>query len=370
MLSLKMGNGKLSNNILHLFIVITLAISSCLVSLSQANHLPEQRKRLQLNQCNIFKGHWVRDASYPMYDSSQCPDIRKEFDCLKYGRTDTNYLKYRWQPDDCDIPRFDGVDFLRRMRGKKIMFIGDSLSLNYYQSLICLLHAAIPNSKITHPSTGGMKSWFYQDYNVTVTMYSSLYLVDIEKEQQGRVMKLNSIKNGKIWKEMDVLVFNTWLWWNIRGAKQSWDYIQDGSVIQKDMDRTVAFRKALMTWAKWVDSEIDPKKTKVFFQGTNPLHYDGKEWNATRAKDCSKEIRPVKGSTYPTRAPPALDVVKQVLSTISKPVYLLDITLLSQLRKDGHPGPYNGFHGMDCNHWCIAGLPDTWNQLLYTTLIM
>uniref|UniRef100_A0A803MYE7 Trichome birefringence-like N-terminal domain-containing protein n=1 Tax=Chenopodium quinoa TaxID=63459 RepID=A0A803MYE7_CHEQI len=166
MLSLKMGNGRLSNNIVHLFIVITLAISSCLVSLSQANHLPEQRKRRQLNQCNIFKGHWVRDNSYPMYDSSKCPDIRKEFDCLKYGRTNTNYLKYRWQPDDCDIPRFDGVDFLRRMRGKKIMFIGDSLSLNFYQSLICLLHAAVPNSKITHPSTGGMKSWFYQCYKV------------------------------------------------------------------------------------------------------------------------------------------------------------------------------------------------------------
>ncbi|KAL2898366.1 Protein trichome birefringence-like 2 [Bienertia sinuspersici] len=25
---------------------------------------------------------------------------------------------------------------------------------------------------------------------------------------------------------------------------------------------------------------------------------------------------------------------------------------------------------MDCNHWCIAGVPDTWNQLLYTTLLM
>lgn len=35
----------------------------------------------------------------------------------------------------------------------------------------------------------------------------------------------------------------------------------------------VAFEKALITWAKWVDAEIDPNKTRVLFQGINPTHY-------------------------------------------------------------------------------------------------
>lgn len=52
-----------------------------------------------------------------------------------------------------------------------------------------------------------------------------------------------------------------------------WDYIQDGTVLLKDMDRKDAYRKALITWAKWVDSEINPLKTRVYFQGTNPSHY-------------------------------------------------------------------------------------------------
>lgn len=52
-----------------------------------------------------------------------------------------------------------------------------------------------------------------------------------------------------------------------------------------------------------------------------------------------------------------------------KPVYLLDITTLSQLRKDAHPSAYSGDHsGVDCSHWCLPGLPDTWNQLLYAAL--
>lgn len=43
--------------------------------------------------------------------------------------------------------RFDGRNFLERQRGKKIMFVGDSLSNNMWQSLACMLHSAVPGSK-------------------------------------------------------------------------------------------------------------------------------------------------------------------------------------------------------------------------------
>ena len=94
----------------------------------------------------------------------------------------------------------------------------------------------------------------------------------------------------------------------------------------------------------------------------------GKDWNAAGVRGCSNKTMPVKGSVYPGEVPAALKVVKEVISKITKPVHLLDITTLSQLRKDPHPASYNGLGGMDCNHWCIAGLPDTWNLLLYTLL--
>ncbi|PIN09402.1 hypothetical protein CDL12_18016 [Handroanthus impetiginosus] len=251
------------------------------------------------------------------------------------------------------------------------MFVGDSISLNQWQSLTCLLYTSLNGSNVTQEIDGSMHTVTFQDYGVSVTFFLSHYLVDIEMEQFGRVLKLDSLKNGDVWKQVDVLIFNTWLWWRRTGIDQPWDYIEDNGIVTEDMDRMVAFSKALMTWAKWVESDVNPYKTKVFFRGISPSHYSGVEWNEPQVKDCSMETRPLSGSTYPSGEPLATKVVEDILSSnisSSKHVHLLDITRLSELRKDGHPSIYNGLNRMDCNHWCVAGVPDTWNQLLYAQL--
>ncbi|KAF5742332.1 hypothetical protein HS088_TW09G00376 [Tripterygium wilfordii] len=328
------------------------------------------RGRKQLSGCNLFQGKWVFDASYPLYTSSGCPFIDDEFDCQKYGRPDKQYLKYAWRPESCGTPRFDGRRFLTMWRGKKIMFVGDSLSLNMFESLSCMIHASVPSSKTSFARRDSLSSVFFEEYGVSIYLYRTPYLVDIVKENVGRVLRLESIEAGKTWKDMDMLIFNTWHWWTHTGKSQPWDYIRDGSGLHKDMNRLVAFQKGLTTWAKWVDLNVNPTKTKVFFQGISPTHYQGKEWNQPK-KSCDGQLEPLSGSTYPAGTPPAAAVVKSVLSSIRKPVYLLDITTLSQLRKDAHPSNYgNDRSGNDCSHWCLPGLPDTWNELLYAALVM
>ncbi|TQE03102.1 hypothetical protein C1H46_011273 [Malus baccata] len=150
-----------------------------------------------------------------------------------------------------------------------------------------------------------------------------------------------------------------------------WDYFQVGDKVVKEMDHMEAYKIALTTWGKWVDSSIDISITKVFFQGVAAVHTDGKEWKDPKAGSCLRQTQPILGPTYPGPSHPGEAIVKSVLSGMEKPVYLLDITLLTQLRKDGHPSIYAGEGPKynDCSHWCLPGAPDTWNELLYAALL-
>ncbi|KAA8524271.1 hypothetical protein F0562_010694 [Nyssa sinensis] len=332
------------------------------------NGSSSRARQLASGRCNFFQGKWVYDTSYPLYDSSKCPFIDPGFDCQKYRRPDKLYQKYKWQPFSCDLPRFNGLNFLERWRGKKIMFVGDSLSLNMWQSLTCMIHAWVPNSK-TRVISRGIRSVTFEDYGMTLLLYRTPYLVDVVNEKVGRVLKLDSIRSGDGWKGMDMLIFNSWHWWTHTGSSQPWDYIQDRSTLHKDMNRLIAYYKGLTTWGRWVNLNVDPSKTKVFFQGISPTHYIGREWGEP-SKTCNSETQPFFGTRYPAGIPEAAIVVNKVLSRIKKPVYLLDVTTLSQYRKDAHPTYYGADHtGLDCSHWCLPGLPDTWNQLLYAALV-
>ncbi|OIW16890.1 hypothetical protein TanjilG_01755 [Lupinus angustifolius] len=154
------------------------------------------------------------------------------------------------------------------------MFIGDSVSLNQWQSLVCMLHSDVPQLEIVEHGSDPITNYTFQDYGVSLVVFHSTYLVDIVEEPIGRVLKLDSLENGDMWKNIDILVFNTWLWWYRRGPKQPWDYIQIGANIFKDMDRMEAFQMGLTTWANWIDAEVDTTKTKVLFQGISPQHYN------------------------------------------------------------------------------------------------
>ncbi|XP_010483461.1 PREDICTED: protein PMR5-like [Camelina sativa] len=334
--------------------------------------------------CTLFLGTWVRDSSYPLYKPSDCPNVvEPEFDCQMYGRPDSDYLKYRWQPQNCNLPTFNGAEFLLKMKGKTIMFAGDSLGKNQWESLICLIMSSAPSTQIEMRRGLPLSTFRFLDYGITMSFYKAPFLVDIDSVQGKRVLKLDEISgNANAWHDADLLIFNTGHWWSHTGNMQGWDLIQSGNTYYQDMDRFVAMEKALRTWAYWVESHVDRSKTQVFFLSISPTHDNPSDWAApssTGSKNCYGETEPITGAAYPVSSytDQLRSVIVEVLQGMHNPAFLLDITLLSSLRKDGHPSVYSGLISgsqrsrpdqSDCSHWCLPGLPDTWNQLLYTIL--
>lgn len=90
-------------------------------------------------KCDIFSGEWVPNPEAPYYTNTTCWAIHEHQNCMKYGRPDSEFMKWRWKPDGCDLPIFNPYQFLEIVRGKSMAFVGDSVGRNQMQSLMCML---------------------------------------------------------------------------------------------------------------------------------------------------------------------------------------------------------------------------------------
>lgn len=103
------------------------------------NYQELRPKKVVPTKCDLFTGEWVPNMEAPYYTNESCRVIQEHQNCMKYGRPDTDFMKWRWKPNGCELPVFNPDQFLDIVKGKSLAFVGDSVARNHMQSLICLL---------------------------------------------------------------------------------------------------------------------------------------------------------------------------------------------------------------------------------------
>jgi len=64
------------------------------------------------------------------------------------------------------------------------------------------------------------------------------------------------------------------------------------------------------------------------------------------------------------------DILAGVVANMSVPVTILNVTLMGAFRSDAHIGLWSHPNTiLDCSHWCLPGVPDAWNELVFSHLL-
>ncbi|PIM99032.1 hypothetical protein CDL12_28477 [Handroanthus impetiginosus] len=336
--------------------------------------------------CDLFKGKWIRDERETLYTNYSCKLMPLLKNCFLHGRKDTDFLHWKWKPDQCELPRFRPETFFSIFRGKTMAFIGDSLARNQMESLLCLLTTVETAKSIEKDAEERFATWKFPKYNFTLMVFWSQFLVTAtERVINGTTtggFNLHLDKIDSRWSEklplMDYAIFSAANWF----FRQNYLY-EGGNVIGcvycqvpnvTDFGPGLAIRRAFRAAFQAVNNCKNCRKIFALLRTYSPSHFENGIWNTgggcNRTRPFGKEEVNRDGPNWEYRKIQVeeIEIARNSGEESGNIFEVLDVTEMMAMRPDGHPGVHWGNIWMkgynDCIHWCLPGPIDVWNELL------
>ncbi|KAK6927993.1 PC-Esterase [Dillenia turbinata] len=362
---------------------------------SSVNKVSNSTSIRRMKDCDLFRGRWLPYQNAPYYTNETCHLIIDQQNCRKFGRPDTQFLKWRWKPDRCELPLFNAYHFLELVRGKSMAFVGDSVGRNQMDSLLCLLTRVEYPVDVSHKYTSDskFKRWFYPNYKFTVANFWAPHLVK-SMSAFAKGSSFNSLMNlyldqvEETWSaqiaDFDYVIISAGHWF-FRPLM----FYDNGKVVGchrcfdkniRDLTHYYGYKKAFKTTFSTLQNL--PKYQGITFLRTfSPGHFENGSWD--KGGNCPRAM-PFTGREV-SLADDYLEFYLIQMEEFRKAeiegkkkglkFIMIDTTEAMLLRPDGHPNYYghnqdNNRTIADCVHWCLPGPIDTWNELLLQMLKM
>lgn len=169
------------------------------------------------------------------------------------------------------------------MRNKSRAFIGDSISRNHVQSLLCILSQVEEANEVYHDEEYRSKIWKFPSHNFTLSVIWTPFLLKADIFED-----MNGVSSSEIQLHLDILDNKNFDYVVMAGGKwflKTAVYHENRTVTGchycpgknlTELGFDYAYRKALQLVFDFVTS--NDHKAIVFFRTTTPDHFENGEW--------------------------------------------------------------------------------------------
>jgi hypothetical protein len=281
-------------------------------------------------------------------------DSGKQLRCHIAGDTacrkkSLDILKYQWIPNSCILEPFNPDHFGQLLRDKTVLFVGDSLMRQQYNSLRFLLGYQVHDTSLQPECftlSGGTRFCFLW----------SKYLVNAQEIlKQSDILDTNALLLNETW--FNILT-NEKIDYMIMSVGHHWHKID------KHFEKYDATVRAVLQYLK-----NNFKGKAVYYRTSSSGHYgcDKPEKSQILSQQQSYTRRI---DRYRWQIPIQKEVIwHETASELGLSFFKVLNISNTNLRPDGHI-EYKIRKNIveDCLHWCLPGIPDFWNLFLYNAI--